>query len=99
MYKEALVQFGGLTSNLPEGGLAFDQLSWLKAHVQKLPSFVGWAIDYDALAGATNYAKMLVRRGCGHIEGVKKEKLSGPSDLIVISPSLRKSIWNFVSSF
>jgi hypothetical protein len=99
MYVAALGQFGGSMSDMPKEPTAFNLLSWLKAHVEKLPAFVRGTADFGALAGATNYAKMLVRRGCTHTEFIKKEKLSGPSDLGVTSPTLRRSIRNFMSSF
>jgi hypothetical protein len=99
MYEGALGQFSGITSDLPKGPTAFNLLSWLKAHAHKLPSFVGGAIDYGALAGATNYVKMLAHRGCTHSESVQKEKFARPSDLGTTSLGLRKSIWNCMSSF
>jgi hypothetical protein len=88
MYVAVLGQFGGSTSNMPEEPTAFNLLSWLKAHVEKLPALIGGAADFGALASATNYAKMLARGGCTHTESIKKEKLSGPSDLGVTSPTL-----------
>jgi hypothetical protein len=84
---------------MPEEPTTFSLLSWLKTHVEKLPAFVGGAADFGALAGTTNYAKMLARGGCTHIEIIKKENLSGPSDLGATSPTLRRSIRNFMSSF
>jgi predicted RNase H-like nuclease (RuvC/YqgF family) len=59
MYVDALGQFGGSTSNLPEEPTTFSLLSWLKAHVEKLPAFVGGAVDFGAFSRGTNYAKML----------------------------------------
>jgi hypothetical protein len=99
MYVAALGQFGGSTSDMPEEPTDFSLLSWLKAHVEKLPAFVGGAADFGALAGATNYVKMLARGACTHTEIIKKEKVSGPSDLGATSPTLRRSIRNFMSSF
>jgi hypothetical protein len=75
MYVVMLEQFGGSISDMPEEPTAFNLLSWLKAHVEKLPAFVRGAVDFGALAGATNYAKMLGRRGSAHTEGFQKEKL------------------------
>jgi hypothetical protein len=99
MFVAALGQFGGSTSDMPEEPITFNLLSWLKAHVKKLPAFVGGAADFGALAGGTNYVKMLARGGCIHTEIIKKEKLSGPFDLGETSPTLRRSIRNFMSSF
>jgi hypothetical protein len=59
MYIAALWQFGGSTSNLPEEPFAFSLFAWLKAHLEKLPAFIGGTVDFGALAGATNFAKML----------------------------------------
>jgi hypothetical protein len=97
MYVAALGQFGGSTSDMLEEPTAFSLLSWLKAHVEKLPTFVEGAANFGALTGATNYAKMLARGDCTHTEIIKKEKLSGPSDLGATSPTLRRSIKNYMS--
>jgi hypothetical protein len=59
MYVAALGQFGGSTSDMPKEPTTFNLLSWLKAHVEKLPTFVEGAANFGALTGATNYAKML----------------------------------------
>jgi hypothetical protein len=64
LYVDALEQFGGSTSSLLEEPSAFNIFSWLKAHFEKLHSFVGGAADFGALAGATNFAKILARGGC-----------------------------------
>jgi hypothetical protein len=69
-YLAVLWEFGGSTSALPEEPSAFNLLSWLKAHVEKLSSFVGGAVDFGALARATNFAKMLAHRGCPHAKGI-----------------------------
>jgi hypothetical protein len=61
MYVAALGQFGGSTFDKLEEPTAFNLLSWLKAHVEKLPAFVGGLVNFGALAGATNYAKMLAQ--------------------------------------
>jgi hypothetical protein len=71
----------------------------LKAHVEKLSTFVGGAIDFGALAGATNFAKMLARGGCTHTDGIQEEKIGEPSVLGATSDSLWKSICNFMSLF
>jgi hypothetical protein len=99
MYVAALGQFGGSTFDILEEPTVFNLISWLKAHVEKLLAFVGGAADFGALAGATNYAKMLARGGCTHTEIIKKEKLSDSSSLGATSPTLRRSIRNFMSSF
>jgi hypothetical protein len=59
MYVATLGQLGGSTSDMPEEPIAFSLLSWLKAHVEKLPAFVRDVADFGALLRATNYAKML----------------------------------------
>jgi hypothetical protein len=51
MYIAALWQFGGSTSDLPEETSAFGLFAWLKAHLEKLPSFVGGTVDFGALCG------------------------------------------------
>lgn len=60
---------------------------------------MGGAIDFGALAGATHFAKMLARVGCGHTEGMEKESLAGPLELGGTSDGLRRSVWNFMTSF
>jgi hypothetical protein len=32
--------------------------------------FVGGTVDFGALAGATNFAKMLAKKGCPHMESI-----------------------------
>jgi hypothetical protein len=59
MYIAALWPFGSSTSNLPEEPTAFSLFTWLKAHLEKLPTFVRGAVNFGALAGATNFSKML----------------------------------------
>ena len=59
LYVGALEQFGGSTPSLPSEPLAFNIFSWLKANFMKLPDFVGDAMDFGALAFATNLSKML----------------------------------------
>jgi hypothetical protein len=46
-------------SSLPSDPSAFNILSWMKANFEKLPDFVGGAVDFGALASATNLSKML----------------------------------------
>ena len=57
-YVGAVEQFGGSTSPLPSEPLAFN-ISWMKADFLKLHDFVGHAVNFGALASATNLSKML----------------------------------------
>jgi hypothetical protein len=66
--------------------------------VEKLPVFVGGAVDFGALAGTTNFTKMLACGGCIHTEVIQKEKLGEPSVLGATSDSLQKFV-RFMSSF
>jgi hypothetical protein len=59
-YKAAVEKFGGQTFALPEEAIAFNLMTWLKSHVEKVPNFVGGAVDFAALASATNFGKMLM---------------------------------------
>ena len=59
-------------SLMPSEPSAFNIFSWMKADFEKLPTFVGGAIDFGALATTTNFAKMLAQDGCKHVEGVKE---------------------------
>ena len=59
LYVRALEQFRGSTPPLPSEPSAFNIFSWLKANFMKLPDFVGDAMDFGALAFATNLSKML----------------------------------------
>ena len=59
LYVGALDQFGGSMSSLPSDPSAFNIFSWMKANFRKLPDFIGGAIDFGALASATNFSKML----------------------------------------
>jgi chromosome segregation ATPase len=70
-YKAAVEKFGGQTSALLEEASAFNLLKWLKSHVEKVPSFVGGVVDFVALASATNFGKMLMRKGCTHATEVE----------------------------
>jgi hypothetical protein len=71
----------------------------MEANFEKLPAFVGGAIDFGALASAMNFAKMLAQDGCKHVEGVKEQDLEGPSNLGATSHSVRRSACNFMKSF
>jgi hypothetical protein len=95
-YKAAVEKFGGQTSALPEEASTFNLLTWLKSHVEKLPSFVG---DFAALASATNFGKMLMRKGCTHATEVEREALVDASSLGEASNALRKFVHNFIGSF
>ena len=49
----------------------------MKANFLKLPDFVGGAIDFGALAFATNLSKMLAQDGFPHTKDVKERDLEG----------------------
>jgi len=69
-YRTAVAEFGGETSAPPEGDNVYALASWLKRHLAKLPDLMNGCTDYGALAGVTNYAKLLVRGGCTHTESI-----------------------------
>jgi hypothetical protein len=98
-YKAAVEKFGGQTSALPEEASAFNLLTWLKYHVEKVPSYVGGAVDFAALASATNFGKMLMRKGCTHATEVEHEALADASSLGEASDALWKTMRNFIGSF
>jgi hypothetical protein len=98
-YKVDVEKFGGSTSDLPEERSAFNLLSWLKAHVEKIPLFVRGAINFAALASATNFAKILIRKGCTHATGIRDEALGDVSALGNTSDSLCKWTRNFMGHF
>jgi hypothetical protein len=98
-YKAVVEKFGGQTSALPKEASAFNLLTWLKSHVEKVPSFVGGAVDFAALASATNFGKMSMRKGCTHATEVGHESLADASLLGEASDALRKSVRNFIGSF
>jgi hypothetical protein len=56
-------KFGGNTSALPEETSAYNLLSWLKSHVEKVPFVVGGAVDFAALASATLFCQGTRARG------------------------------------
>ena len=60
LYVVVLKCFGGSVSSLPSEPLAFNIFSWMKANFLKVPDFVGGAVDFGALASATNHSKMLM---------------------------------------
>jgi len=76
-------------SSLPSDPSVFSIFSWMKANFIKLPNFVGEAIDFGALASATNLSKMLTQDGSSHVEGVKEKDLEGPTKLGVTSRVLK----------
>jgi cell division septum initiation protein DivIVA len=98
-YKAAVEKFGGQTSVLPEEASSFNLLTWLKSHIEKVPFFVGGAMDFAALASATNFGKMLMQKGCTHATEVGHESLADASSLGKASDALRKSVHNFIGSF
>ena len=55
--------------------------------------------DYGALAGVTNYAKLLARGGCTHTDSIPGGVLPGPEVLGETSPGLRRSLRNFIGYF
>ena len=71
----------------------------MKANFRKLPDFVGSAVDFGALASATNLSKMLEQDGCSHAKDVKERDLEGPTYLGVTSRDIRRSVRHFMKSF
>ena len=71
----------------------------MKDNFRKLPDFVGGAIDFGALASATNLSKMLAQDSCPHAKDVKETDLEGPADLGVTSRDIRRSVRHFMKSF
>ena len=65
----------------------------------KLPDFVGGAVDFGALASATNLSKMLAQDGCPHTKDLKERDLEGPADLGTPSHDIRRSVHHFMKSF
>ena len=99
LYTNSLAQFGGSTSAPPPSGDVGASLAWLKSHIRMLPDFVGGAVDFGALAAVSSFARLLRRGGCSHAEGVAKEEFVAAEDVGEGTPSLRKSVQNFISSF
>jgi len=99
LYAESLAQFGGSTSAPPPSGDVGASLAWLKSHIRMLPDFVGGAVNFGALAAVSSFAKLLRREGCSHMEEVAKEEFATAEDIGEGTSSLRKSVWNFISSF
>jgi hypothetical protein len=99
LYAGTLAQFGGSTSALPFEASAFNIFLWLKTNFVKLPDFIGGAVDFGALASATNFSKMLAQDGCSHINVVQERDLKGLGELGAVSCSMRRSVRNFMKSF
>ena len=99
LYADSLAKFGGSTSAPPPGGDVGAALAWLKSHIRMLPDFVGGAVNFGALAAVSSFAKLLRREGCSHMEEVAKEEFATAEDIGEGTSSLRKSVWNFISSF
>jgi hypothetical protein len=99
LYVGTLGKFRGSMSSLPFDPLAFNIFYWMKANFLKLPDFVGGAVDFGALASATNLSKMLTQDGCSHFEGVKEKDLEGSVELGVTSRGVKRSVHNFMKSF
>jgi hypothetical protein len=99
LYSGSLAQFGGSTSSPPISSDVGASLAWLKSHISMLPDFVGGAVDFGALAVVSSFARLLRRGGCSHAEEVAKEEFASAEDVGEGTSSLRKSVWNFISSF
>ena len=94
-----MAKFGGETSAPPKGDSAYALTSWLRHHLVKLPDLINGCTDYGALAGVTNYAKLLARVGCTHTESIPEGVLPDPEALGETSPGLRKTLRNFIGFF
>ena len=86
-------------SPLPSETSVFHIFSWMKANFLKLPDFVGGAINFGALASATNLWKMLAQDNCPHAKDVKERELDGPTDLGATSCDIRRSVRHFMKLF
>ena len=98
-YRAIVTEFGGKTSTPPEEDSVYTLASWLKRHLAKLPDLINGCTDYGALAGVSNYAKLLVRGGCTHTKSIPEGALSGPEELGETSLGLRKTLRNFIGYF
>ena len=94
-----MAKFGGETSAPPEEDSAYALASWLRRHLVKLPDLINGCTDYGALAGVTNYAKLLARFGCTHTESILEGVLPDAEALGETSPGLRKTLRNFIGFF
>jgi hypothetical protein len=66
--------------------------------VEKVPSLVGSAVDFAALASTTLSAKVLARKGCAHITEVQPKALADTVALGETSGTLHKSLRAFMGS-
>ena len=71
----------------------------VKANFMKLPDFVGGAVNFGALASATNLSKMLAQDGCPHTRGMKERDLEGPADLGATFCDIHRLVCHFMKSF
>ena len=99
LYVGALEQLGGSTLSLPSEPSAFNIFSWMKANFLKLPDFVGGAINFGALASATNLSKMLAQEGCPHAKDVKERDLESLANLGATLRDIKRSVRHFIKSF
>jgi hypothetical protein len=83
----------------PSEPSTFNIFSWLKANFLKLPDFASGAVDFGALASATNFAKMLAQDCCPHVKDVKENDLEGPTGLGVASRDIRRPVRHFMKLF
>ena len=84
---------------MPEEPSTLNILAWLKSNFANLPDFVGGAVDFGALASASNFSMMLNQDGCSHVEGLEEKDLEGPAELGVTSRGIRRFVRNFMKSF
>ena len=98
-YRAIVAEFGGETSAPPEEDSVYALASWLKRHLAKLLGLINGCMDYGALAGVANYAKLLVRGGCTHTESIPEGALPGSEELGETSLGLRKTLRNFIGHF
>jgi len=98
-YRATVAELGGETSAPPEEDSVYALASWLKRHLAKLPGLINGCMDYGALAGVANYAKLLACGGCTHTESIPERALPGPEELGETSLGLRKTLRNFIGHF
>ena len=98
-YRAIVAEFRGETSAPPEEDSIYALASWLKRHLAKLPGLINGCMDYGALAGVANYAKLLARGGCTHTESIPEGVLPGLGELGETSLGLRKTLRNFIGHF
>lgn len=95
VYTVVLNGFGGITSPLPIDASGGD-ISWTRSNFSKLPTFVGKVGDFAALSSTTNFAKTLVKAGCGHVEEMKKKDYESPNVLGKSSKALTTTVRHFM---